>query len=179
MLWVRLPPELLDNTSSWSSGVLATLSRWRSWVRIPSGTLRRHGTQLAKRRSSNLRDFVGSTPIRATGTTCVGWALACPSGCNPPALGALQVQLLPGALTRLARSFRGRTPGSHPGEAGSIPARVTDITKWWNWQTHDAQNVVPRGVGVQVSPWLLTRVSQRSAEFHKLRPPGATPGPAT
>jgi len=26
---------------------------------------------------------------------------------------------------------------------------------------------------------LMTRVSQRSAEFHKLRPPGATPGPAT
>lgn len=40
MLWVRIPPELLaHNTSSWSSGVLACLSRRRSWVQIPSGTL--------------------------------------------------------------------------------------------------------------------------------------------
>ena len=34
------------------SGVLATLSRWRSWVQIPSGTLERlkgrHGTQTGK-----------------------------------------------------------------------------------------------------------------------------------
>lgn len=28
-------------------------------------------------------------------------------------------------------------------------------TKWWNWKTHDAQNVAPQGMGVQVSPWLL------------------------
>ena len=39
------------------------------------------------------------------------------------------------------------------------------------------------GVGVRVSPWLLsdesTRVSQCSVEPHKLRTPGATPGPAT
>ena len=31
----------------------------------------------------------------------------------------------------MARSFRGRIPGPQPGEAGSIPARVT-ATKWWN-----------------------------------------------
>ena len=29
-------------------GVLATLSRWRPWVQIPSGTLQRHGTQTGK-----------------------------------------------------------------------------------------------------------------------------------
>ena len=38
---------------------------------------------------------------------CVGWALASLSGCNPPALVAVQVQLLPDALFRLARSSIG------------------------------------------------------------------------
>ena len=31
--------------------------------------------------------LAGSTPTRATGTRCVGWALASPSGCNPAASG--------------------------------------------------------------------------------------------
>ena len=49
MLRVRIPPELLaNNTSSWSSGVLACLSRRRSWVQIPSRTLTWHGTQTGK-----------------------------------------------------------------------------------------------------------------------------------
>ena len=41
LFWV-----LANNTSSWSSGVLACLSRRRSWVQIPSGTLSTtwHGT---------------------------------------------------------------------------------------------------------------------------------------
>ena len=34
------------------------------------------------------------------------------------------------------------------------------------------------GVGVRISPWLLTRVSQRSAGPHKPGPSGATPEPA-
>ena len=64
---------------------------------------------------------------------------------------------------------------------GSIPSRLTDNgpfvyrqdaslsgwkggfdsrtghsrAKWWNWQTRDAQNVVPQGVGVRISPWSL------------------------
>src|SRR5437016_3651718 len=37
-------------------GVLATLSRWRSWVQIPSGTLAGTVRKLAKRPSSNLGD---------------------------------------------------------------------------------------------------------------------------
>ena len=71
----------------------------------------------------------------------VGWALACPSGCNPPA-SAVQVQLLPDALmegeTFGPFVYRFRTPASHAGKAGSIPARVTlenlmNTTKWCNW----------------------------------------------
>ena len=47
-------------------GVLACLSRRRSWVQIPSGTLDSTVRKLEKRRSSNLRDFVSSTLTRAT-----------------------------------------------------------------------------------------------------------------
>ena len=28
-------------------------------------------------------------------------------------------------------------------------------TRWWNWQTRGAQNAVPSGVGVRLSPWSL------------------------
>ena len=31
----------------------------------------------------------------------------------------------------------------HAGDAGSNPARVTDMAKWCNWNTRDAQNIVP------------------------------------
>ena len=68
MLWVRIPPELLKYIlSSWSSlecspachagdrGFKSHRGRFDSTVR-----------KLEKRRSSNLRDFVGSTPTRAT-----------------------------------------------------------------------------------------------------------------
>lgn len=76
-------PDAIVFSSRWShlsyshyplaeqSGVLATLSRWRSWVQIPSRGLTRRGTQLAKRQSSNLCDFVGSTPTRATAMTSI------------------------------------------------------------------------------------------------------------
>ena len=66
-------------------GVLATLSRWRSWVQIPSGTLDGTVRKPAKRPSSNLGDrlWVRFPPVLLT--ICVGWALASLSGCNPPA----------------------------------------------------------------------------------------------
>src|SRR6202035_237682 len=52
MLWVQVPPGLKESVLVEQSGVLATLSRWRSWVQIPSGTLggatRWHGTQTGK-----------------------------------------------------------------------------------------------------------------------------------
>ena len=48
-------------------------------------------------------------------------------------------------------------------------------------QTHDAQNVAPLRAWEFKSPlgYYMTRVGQRPAEFHTLRTPGATPGPAT
>ncbi len=80
---------------------------------------------------------------------------------------------------------------------------LSNMTKWRNWKTRDAQNVVPQGMGVRPSPWSLRncrrgrcptgfhtagrpvryrglqlRVGQCSARPHKPGPPGATPGPA-
>lgn len=65
MLWVRIPPERLV-VSVEQPGVLACLSRRRSWVQIPSGTLSWHGTQIGK--ASKLKPCcrVGSIPTRAT-----------------------------------------------------------------------------------------------------------------
>src|ERR1043165_8648336 len=54
MLWVRLPPGPNELVLAEQSGVLATLSRWRSWVQIPSGTLAGTVRKPAKRPSSNL-----------------------------------------------------------------------------------------------------------------------------
>jgi hypothetical protein len=80
--------------------VPATLSRWRSWVRIPSRTLREiaSGTvrKRAKRRSSNLRDLWVRLPlVPLIRKFRVGWALACPSGCNPPAHGQCRFESCP------------------------------------------------------------------------------------
>ena len=48
------------------------------------------------------------------------------------------------------------------------------------WETHDAQNVVPFVAWEFDSPLgHSTQVGQCSAEPHKLGLPGATPGPAT
>ena len=76
--------------------------------------------------------------------------------------------------------YRFRTRAPQARKAGSIPARVADMTKWCNWKTHDAQNVGPYGHGSSSLPLVtLTQVGQCSVKPHKLRPPGATPGPAT
>jgi hypothetical protein len=80
----------------------------------------------------------------------------------------------------MARSFRGRIPGSQPDEAGSIPARVTP-----NQVVEQADTRLSESRALAAwefkSPlgYLMTRVGECPAEFHKLRPPGATPGPAT
>ena len=67
--------------------------------------------------------------------TCVGWALACPSGCNPPASDSAGSGTDPAEEAGLVAArrnedigpfvYRFRTPASHAGRAGSIPARVT------------------------------------------------------
>src|SRR5437868_9296299 len=54
MLWVQLPPGPLRFVLVEQPGVLATLSRWRSWVQIPSGTLAGTVRKPEKQPSSNL-----------------------------------------------------------------------------------------------------------------------------
>src|SRR5262245_14943815 len=100
MLWVRLPPELLptNNTSSQSSQECSPPChggdrRFKSdrgrLLKTSDSAVRK----LAKRRSSNLRAlWVRLPPVLLT---CVGWALASLSGCNPPASGLCRFNSCP------------------------------------------------------------------------------------
>ena len=51
------------------------------------------------------------------------------------------------AIGNSARSSSGRMRDLQSRGMGSIPIRVTEnvinTAKWWNWDTRDAQNVVP------------------------------------
>ena len=79
--------------------------------------------------------------------------------------------------------YRFRTAAPQAAKAGSIPARVIRMymTKWWNWQTRDAQNVVPTRAWEFDSPLghlkqqfeshvnhAMTQVGQCPVESHKL-----------
>ena len=77
-------------------GVLATLSRWRTWVQIPSGTL----------------------------DECVGWAWASPHGCNPYAY-AIAGSTPARRTARGPLVYRQRTPAPQAGRMGSTPIRAT------------------------------------------------------
>lgn len=140
------------------SGVLATLSRWRSWVQIPSRGLVWRGTQLAKRQSSNLCDSVGSTPTRATAITTIArtkfvrkifvitnenalaghWRTAVffrgGAVTHPPSgIGGST----PSRRTRTATTRSSRGSGSWPLKPATrvqIPhGSLTDMAKWCNW----------------------------------------------
>ncbi len=128
--------------------MLATLSRWRPWVQIPSGALM---SMESKARYANWPSgqaqtlaSVGSNPTRAIDSKFelsnlkfqinnrVGWALASPGGRNPPAFGLWRFNSVPTHWVlidvlnvMLARSASGRLPGSQPGDEGSTPSRVT------------------------------------------------------
>lgn len=95
--------------------MLATLSRWRSWVQIPSRGLIRRGTQLAKRQSSNLCDSVGSTPTRATRITSIARA------------ASVRRVFMIAQQRASAGHWRAQVAVTHPpsGIAGSTPARRT------------------------------------------------------
>ena len=56
------PPHVLVE----QSGVLATLSTWRSRVQIPSRALKWHGTPIRQSDGFQTSVDVGSTPSRAT-----------------------------------------------------------------------------------------------------------------
>ena len=90
--------------------------------------------------------------------------------------GPREVQFLHDSL---ARSSNGRMRDPHSRDAGSIPARVTDNSQVVELgYTRRSERRALCGMGVRISPWLLTRVSQCSRGPHKPAAPGATPGPA-
>ena len=135
MLWVQLPPEPLIVLVE-QPGVLATLSRWRSWVQIPSGTFdvsplllgegKGEGARYAnsaKRPSSNLGDrlWVQLPPVLLENASAGHWQ-AQVAVTHPRS--AVQVQLLPGALDG-PFVYRRRTPAPQAGRMGSIPIRAT------------------------------------------------------
>ena len=79
----------------------------------------------------------------------------------------------------MARSSNGRMRDPHSRDAGSIPARVTEHSQVVELgYTRRSERRAHCGMGVRISPWLLTRVSQCSVRPHKPRLSGATPEPA-
>ena len=112
--------------------MLASLSRWRSRVQIPSGTLDGTVRKLAKRRSSNLRVCGFDSRLCHSIGLCSSWRPVKPLSQNKRG-GRREVQFLHDPLQG-PFVYRFRTPASQAGKAGSIPARVTDMAKWWNWQ---------------------------------------------
>ena len=107
-------------------GVLATLSRWRPWVQIPSGTLD-NMARYANRQSGQAQTLVivGSTPTCAT-----YWVVLLAAACK--AVVAKQARWATrGSIpsqpteTNMARSSNGRMSGPQPGDAGSTPVRAT------------------------------------------------------
>ena len=108
-------PEYSPPCHGGDHGFKSRRGRWHSTVRKP-----------AKRRSSNLRDFVGSTPTRATVRVVFLTA-----ACKPVVAKEVRWKTrgsIPSQPTGFLNGpfvYRHRTPASHAGKAGSTPARVT------------------------------------------------------
>src|SRR5262249_17462532 len=148
-------------------GVLATLSRWRSWVQIPSGTLDGTVRKPAKRPSSNLGEclWVRFPPVLLK--TCVGWALASLSGCNPPAFTLCRFNSCP--THWLVRSTSGEVAGLSSRPEGFDSPTDCFLTKWWNRQTHGPQKAAPAGHGSSTLP-LVTFARWASAQQGLISP---------
>ena len=166
MLWVRIPPEpLIRHVLAEQPGVLATLSRWRSGVRIPSGTLARHGTQFGKAAKLKPSCVAGSTPARATHRVAFLTA-ACKAAVAKQVRWMTRGSIPSQPNAMFANSdgplvYRHRTPASHAGKMGSIPMRVTQNRPGGGTEdTQRSERCAHRGVGVRLSPWSLLQVRQ-------------------
>src|SRR5262249_39991130 len=149
MLWVQVPPGPLQLVLVEEPGVLATLSRWRSWVQIPSGTLDRTVRKPAKRPSSNLGDcvWVRFPPVLNGNMRRLG--IGEPKWLTHPH-NAVQVRLLPDALDgwfvyRLEDASLSRW-------RDRFDSHTSYMAKWWNRKTRGAQNVVPHRRGSSTLP---------------------------
>jgi hypothetical protein len=95
MLWVRVPPELLDDyvlVEQRSARHPVTVEIVGSNPIEDAETARYAIGKAAKLKPSW---SVGSTPTRVIETSCVGWALACLGDCNPPAFGHWRFDSVP------------------------------------------------------------------------------------
>ena len=153
-------PEYSPPCHGGDRGFKSRRGRWHSTVRKP-----------AKRRSSNLRDFVGSTPTRVTVRVVFLTA-----ACKPVVAKEVRwktrgsIPSQPTAFPNGPFVYRHRTPASHAGKAGSTPARVTaqhgQVVEFGRGTADHGWSVVRRsegrarkGVRVQVSPWLLEEMT--------------------
>ncbi len=123
--------------------------------RLKNGVVRKS----AKRRNHaarGARTFVtaGSTPACATRTTCDDWALASLTGRNPAIPQGFAGSTPARRTDNMARSSIGigRWP-LKPERRVRFPHGLLNVTMWWNWQTRDAQNVVPRAPCAAWSAW--------------------------
>ena len=129
-------------------GVLACLSRRRSRVQIPSRALSTNMARYANRQSGQAQTLVtaGSTPACATGGHASAGHRGAQRDCKYAVhlAAAVQVQLLPDALKHGPFVYRHKdtSPSSWRGRV-QFPHGLLNMTKWRNWQTRDAQNVVP------------------------------------
>ena len=193
MLWVRVPPELLEKTFVLveQPGVLATLSRWRSRVQIPSGTLLTMA-RYANRQSGQAQTLVtaGSTPACATHEVnhpSAGHWRAQVAVNHPPsrmcrfnscptdlAIRPVRLSVQDGGLSSRRGGFDSRT-GRSTNQYDQVVEPVDTR------RSERRANTKRRGSSTLplVTRNKMTQVSQCSAEFHKLSPPGVTPGPAT
>ncbi len=94
--------------------------------------------------------------------------------CSPPCHGG----------GRGFKSHRGRFAegGGRRNIWGARAARRSArlMARWWNGKTRDAQNVVPSGVGVRLSPWSLrSGLEWLPARSHKPFDAGSNPASAT
>ena len=129
MLWVRVPPGPLRTNrprgAAWSARLPVTQeiagSNPVEGARDDRGAVRKS----AKRPSSNLGDCGFDSRLRHW-RTCVGWALASLSGCNPPAFGLCRFNSFPAHFRHGPFVYRHRMPDPRSGEAGSTPARATE-----------------------------------------------------
>jgi hypothetical protein len=125
-------------------GVLASLSRWRSWVQIPSRTLSIRA-RYANWQSGEAQTFVicgfdsRSCHLAKQIGSCSSWRPVKPSSQNKRG-GRREVQFLHDPLDNGKHRFgpfvyRHRTVAPQAAKAGSIPARVIQT----NGQTHSTK----------------------------------------
>ena len=137
------------------SGVLVWLSTKRPRVQIPLGGLDGTVRKTAKRPSSNLGDrlWVRFPPVLLSHASAGHWrALVAVTHPRSRCAGST-----PARRTRDGWSVR-LSVGGHrpPSRKDGFDSHTGYMAKWWNRQTHDAQNVAPTtGMGVRLSPWSL------------------------